>query len=719
MNIVFTIEEAPGLARPGVDVPPLKGDKMIDKRTFLSFSSADKVQADLLELRLRAEGLDVFFAPRDVEMGESWLEKIREAVERADVFVVLISKASNGSKWVRKEVDLALKRHHEGKLKFIPIVIEDGVEPPEPIRNRKIQHHKIAVGDSQEWDRVAAAIGRKVQTKSHVLVAAALSIISILTILLEAWASGLFYYLPLVLLLTVATITFAWFNMQTRSKRLSLILFIPLAIQLTSVGVNLGDLRRNEIEQAKTNAFAICNAANESAFDFLWDKFAASRHHRDFVAGLREVLDDRALSLSSRTNARVALTRLGEYRPVTDRFDPSDNTSLFEFARKPDRWLRGSTQLEWVLSWLENKRDPRVVIWAARTLGLASEIIERPPFSPADVSNVQDRLLNLVATTDNAGVYNNSLWALGRLKTGRDAVAQAEGKSAEANRLSTKHLGLRRLGDLGINLVLIDPPQRPADRQPFYISDTEITFEQFSRFIKESPGYKTSADLRGNSSCFGHDGIIGSWHPCDGATWHNPVLPDKMPPSAQSPAMHVSWIDAVHFCNWLSRIEGLTPAYEVGPDAVWKLVTSSTGYRLPRVDEWRTASQAGTSTPFWWADFAEWQVDRNWKCLVANLPDSSFMKWKEVNAIAGNDEKSFHALVKTFTPNDYGLFDTIGNVAEWCDDDNTNGKKPRLGGSWGDNLQDLIVSVRRDEGADTSHVNVGFRIARNVQHVQD
>jgi formylglycine-generating enzyme required for sulfatase activity len=688
---------------------------MFKRRVFVSYSTADQDKAGFLASRLGAEGFEVFFAPESTKLSQNWKTRINESLANCEAFIVLVSRAANESEWVMRECEIAYHRYSTGQMKFlIPIIIEENVAPPKIIE--EVQNHEVTTGELQEWNRTVTRISEQIQTRNYLLLSVALLLLTLAVIALQALIEDQFYYVPLVLVLGILTIIFVWLKLQTRSKWLSLILFVPLSLQLISVGHNLGNLRRNEIERANASALALCNAANEGAFDRLWEQFASSRRHSNFVGGLRDVLDNEALSLSSRVNARVALARLGEFQSVTAKLNPDNNTTLlFEFARKPDRWLKDSPQLDWVLTWLENE-DPRVVIWGIRILGLAHETIGKFPLS--SVNNVHDRILNLLETTKHAGVLNNCRWAMLKLGIDQNKMEVAERKRQAANSVSAKlldNLSTLELSDIGITLVLVSLP----GQQPFHLSDTEITVEQFERFVQETPGFRTSAEIRGNSSCFGHD---GAWYVCE-ASWRSLALPIRMPPTRNLPVTHVSWIDAVQFCNWMSKREGLGAAYEAGPNGAWNLNAASNGYRLPSIKEWRASSKAGTSTLFWWADFAEWQNDKSWNCLVANLPDFSFFGYKKINIVASSDGYPFHAPVKTFAPNDWGSFETIGNVGEWCDEDDqiescqeyASGKKPRLGGSWGDDLQFVSATSCRAEGADTSHVNVGFRIARSVQ----
>jgi formylglycine-generating enzyme required for sulfatase activity len=127
------------------------------------------------------------------------------------------------------------------------------------------------------------------------------------------------------------------------------------------------------------------------------------------------------------------------------------------------------------------------------------------------------------------------------------------------------------------------------------------------------------------------------------------------------PVENVSWYDVLVFCNKLSMLEGLSPAYQISgstdPDdwgetvptdsnSAWnnvKVVEGSTGYRLPTEAQWEYACRAGTTTAF---------------NTGATISDNT--GWYRDNS----ENRTYKVGLKL--PNDWGLYDMHGNVWEWC-----------------------------------------------------
>lgn len=106
------------------------------------------------------------------------------------------------------------------------------------------------------------------------------------------------------------------------------------------------------------------------------------------------------------------------------------------------------------------------------------------------------------------------------------------------------------------------------------------------------------------------------------------------------PVVYVSWRDARAYCNWLSRKEGLTPAYDEKNG--WACDLAADGYRLPTEAEWEyVASGRGEGRIYPWGD----------------EPRARTMR-KSVRP-RGVDEGDVSR---------DGVFDLGGNVCEWCED---------------------------------------------------
>jgi len=162
---------------------------------------------------------------------------------------------------------------------------------------------------------------------------------------------------------------------------------------------------------------------------------------------------------------------------------------------------------------------------------------------------------------------------------------------------------------------------------------------------------------------------------------------------SQRPVETVSWKDAVLFCNSLSLFSGLTPCYQLFSDSeLISFDVSANGYRLPSEAEWVYACKAG----------------------------SIGVRYGDINAIAwykDNSDKTTH-YVGALQPNEWGFYDMLGNVWEWCNDiyDETVYGTYRIfkGGGWNDEERSVMATTRRRSHPIKFKIDdLGFRIARN------
>jgi len=75
---------------------------------FLSHSSTDKNFAKRLGGDLQRHGIKVWVDEAEIKIGDSLIEKISKGIEETDYLIVLLSKCSCKSEWVKKEVNIAL-----------------------------------------------------------------------------------------------------------------------------------------------------------------------------------------------------------------------------------------------------------------------------------------------------------------------------------------------------------------------------------------------------------------------------------------------------------------------------------------------------------------------------------------------------------------------------------------------------------------------------------
>jgi formylglycine-generating enzyme required for sulfatase activity len=173
----------------------------------------------------------------------------------------------------------------------------------------------------------------------------------------------------------------------------------------------------------------------------------------------------------------------------------------------------------------------------------------------------------------------------------------------------------------------------------------------------------------------------------------------------QQPVCRVSWDQAMAFCRWLGGRVGET-------------------ITLPTEAQWEWACRAGTATPSWWgdttADFARFgnladvSLKRVDNFAPWALPWSAIYEWRPAVATV-NDGYRVAAPVGSFRPNPWGLYDTLGNVAEWTRDGYRpgpagSGDKVVRGGSWYDKPERARSGFRQAYPAYRGVYDVGFRV---------
>lgn len=187
-------------------------------------------------------------------------------------------------------------------------------------------------------------------------------------------------------------------------------------------------------------------------------------------------------------------------------------------------------------------------------------------------------------------------------------------------------------------------PVHPVTLRAFDIDVTTVTNADFQRFV-EAACYRTDAELYGFSAVFhlaveaDRPDILGRpprnpwWVTVRGADWSHPGGPrSSIEGREDHPAVHISWNDAAAYCTWAGR-------------------------SLPTEAQWEAASRGGLrSVRYPWGN----TLDAAWR---TNIWQGRF---PVENTLA--DGWLTTAPVRTYEPNGYGLWQTVGNVWEWCAD---------------------------------------------------
>ena len=232
-------------------------------------------------------------------------------------------------------------------------------------------------------------------------------------------------------------------------------------------------------------------------------------------------------------------------------------------------------------------------------------------------------------------------------------------------------------GKSGIEMILISPGRckigrsRPVRsvtiRSAFYIGKTEITNGQFRKFLKES-----AYDGKGDAD-ESYDLYLRHFRG-----------KSTMSADDEYPVVWVSWKNAKAFCDWA-------------------------GFALPSEVQWEYACRAGTATPYYFG-----------------ADEKEFDKYGWALALIS---KEYHTQpVAKKLPNPWGLYDMLGNVWEWVEDDffedQTGGpadETARLagrmtkvikGGCWGSGVKPYAAGcgARYSNALINASAEIGFRV---------
>jgi formylglycine-generating enzyme required for sulfatase activity len=209
-------------------------------------------------------------------------------------------------------------------------------------------------------------------------------------------------------------------------------------------------------------------------------------------------------------------------------------------------------------------------------------------------------------------------------------------------------------------------PVHPVTLDPFKISTTEITQEQYKTVMGVNPANFQAGEYN-------------------------------------LPVEKVSWEEAVTFCNKLSNLTGLDPCYNL---ETWECDFTRNGFRLPTEAEWEYAYRAGLNL-----EYIIGNDTRNLDRAAWSVSNSSLV----THPIATKD------------PNNAGLYDMAGNVWEWCYDyfgyyhcnSEVNPIGPSMGyyrvqrgGSWASTADDCRAAARKTGDPKLGSTTAGFRVAR-------
>ncbi|MFM9950919.1 MAG: SUMF1/EgtB/PvdO family nonheme iron enzyme [Saprospiraceae bacterium] len=637
----------------------------------------------------------------DIEAGKEWEAEIKKRLYGAEIILLLVSPDSLASDYFYgREVTVSLERHEKGEAVVVPVILRPcawTITPLAKLEALPAKGKPVTQWPSQDeaFTDIAHSIGEIVAKLA-----------------------------------------------ETRHKTAAEALQRQEFLAAVQAAEHLWD-KNNWLEAAR----AYEAAARLHRPGFLPE--AAALHTRIAECDLRQKQQSETLAtIERRTAYERTLTRARELQQATrwseacaawqqalNQYEPGFPESPATLQRQLDECtatLQREADFQRKLTEAEKHLERRA--WT-KAVAAAQAALQLQPGNEA-ANKVLDRANAELASVDNTfkiGIGARQFMAAGGglmliifliwkiIPSGtRDENPSPEGETGHLEVSDNFILipgGTFQMGDLFDEGDSDEKPVRNVTLSDFYLSKFELTLGEFRQFISATK-YETDADKGGWSYIWNGS----NWEKKDGVNWKCDIA-GKLRPEAENnhPVIHVSWYDAVAYCNWLSGQRGLQKVYSISGTNVaanW----NANGYRLPTEAEWEYAARQGGKK----VRFGNGQNTAEPKAI--NFDGSA--GGKKDYSVVGEYRAKTLPVGSLNSPNALGLHDMSGNVWEWCWDwygtypstAETNPKGPDSGsdrvirgGSWGSDPAYVRCANRGSDSPGSRYYYLGFRLARAVR----